>query len=380
MIFDYETLKIIWWLFVGLLLVGFVLTAGFDLGIGTLLPFLGKKDEERRVIINSIGATWEGNQVWLVLGAGAVFAAWPLVYAAAFSGFYAALLLALFALVLRPGGFAFRSKLPSPLWRNVWDWALFVGGAVPAVIFGVAFGNLLQGVPFHYDDTLRSFYTGTFFGLLNPFALLVGIVSLAMLVMHGAIYLQIRTEGEINSRAKRAVTVFGSLFAVAFALAGIWVTFAIDGYRIASILDPNTALTPLQKTVDKVTGAWLANYKLYPWTVFAPVAGFIGAITAMLLAHRNRAGLAFIASCTSLTGVVLTAGFSMFPFMMPSSTHPNHSLTVWDGSSSHLTLTWMFVATIVFLPIIIGYTSWVFRVLRGKITVEDIRKNEHSAY
>lgn len=380
MIFDYETLKIIWWLFLGLLLIGFVITSGFDLGIGALLPFLGKNDEERRVIINSIGATWEGNQVWLVLGAGAIFAAWPLVYAAAFSGFYAAMLVALFALVIRPCGFTFRSKLSDPRWRSIWDWGLFVSGVVPAVIFGVAFGNLFQGVPFHYDDTLRSFYTGSFFDLLNPFALLVGVVSLTMLIMHGGIYLQIRTEGEISTRAKGVVKIFSIFFVAAFALAGIWVAFGIDGYRIVSMPDANSAFSPLAKTVEKVAGAWFTNYKLYPWTMLAPFAGFAGAISAMLLASRNRAGLAFAASSIALTGVVLTAGFSMFPFWMPSSTYPDHSLTVWDSGSSHLTLTWMFVATIVFLPMIILYTSWVFWILRGKVTVEQIRNNEHSVY
>lgn len=378
MILDYETLKLIWWLFVGLLLVGFVMTAGFDLGVGMLLPFLGKNDEERRVIINSIGPTWEGNQVWLILGAGAVFAAWPLVYAAAFSGFYAAMLLALFALVIRPGGFAFRSKLPHPRWRSLWDWVLFTGGAVPALIFGIAFGNLLQGVPFQYDDTLRLSFTGSFLALLNPFALLAGLVSVAMLVMHGAVYLTLRTQGEINARATRAAVVFGVIFLIAFALAGVWVALGIDGYRILYMPDANSVSTPLQKSVAKVLGAWITNYSLYPWTLLAPVAGFAGAIAALVL--RARAGMALIASSICVSAVVLTAGFAMFPFVMPSSTHPDHSLTMWDGVSSHLTLTWMFWATVVFLPIIIAYTIWVFRVMRGKLTVDDVRQHTHSIY
>ncbi len=378
MILDYETLKLIWWLFVGLLLVGFVMTAGFDLGVGMLLPFLGKKDEERRVIINSIGPTWEGNQVWLILGAGAVFAAWPLVYAAAFSGFYAAMLLALFALVIRPGGFAFRGKLPDPRWRSLWDWVLFTGGAVPALIFGIAFGNLLQGVPFQYDDTLRLSFTGSFLALLNPFALLAGLVSVTMLVMHGAVYLTLRTQGEINARATRAAVVFGVIFLIAFALAGVWVALGIDGYRILYMPDANSAFTPLQKSVAKVMGAWITNYSLYPWTLLAPVAGFAGAIAALAL--RARAGMALIASSICVSAVVLTAGFAMFPFVMPSSTHPGHSLTMWDGVSSHLTLTWMFWATVVFLPIIIAYTIWVFRVMRGKLTVDDVRQHTHSLY
>lgn len=380
MIFDYETFKIIWWLFLGVLLIGFVLTAGFDLGVGTLLTFLGKKDEERRVMINSIGPTWEGNQIWLVLGGGAVFAAWPLIYAASFSGFYMAMMLALFALVLKPAGFKFRSKVADPRWRNAWDWVLFVGGAVPAIIFGVAFGNLLQGVPFHYDDTLRPFYTGSFFGLLNPFGLLAGLVSLTMLVMHGAAFLLIKTEGEIYLRAKRALRVFAILFIVLFALGGVWVALGVEGYRIVSMPDPNTSFTPLQKTVETASGAWMSNYKLHPWMVLAPIGGFVGALAAMSFAARDQAGRTFIASAVSVSSVVLTAGFAMFPFMMPSSTEPNHSLTVWDGGSSHLTLSWMFWVTVFFLPIVIAYTSWVFHVMRGKVTAEDVRRDEHTAY
>ncbi len=380
MIFDYETFKIIWWLFLGVLFVGFVLTAGFDLGVGTLLTFVGKKDEERRVIINSIGPTWEGNQIWLVLGADSIFAAWPLIYAASFSGFYMAMMLTLFALVLKPAGFKFRSKVADPRWRNIWDWVLFVGGVVPAIIFGVAFGNLLQGVPFHYDDTLRSFYTGSFFGLLNPFGLLAGLVSLTMLVMHGAAFLLIKTEGEIYARAKRALKIFGIFFIVLFALGGVWVALGVEGYRIVSMPDPNTSFTPLQKTVEMASGAWMINYKLHPWMVLAPIGGFVGALAAMSFAARDQAGRTFIASAVSVSSVVLTAGFAMFPFMMPSSSEPNHSLTVWDSGSSHLTLSWMFWATIFFLPIVIAYTSWVFHVVRGKVTAEDVRRDEHTVY
>jgi len=182
MILDYEVLKFIWWLLVGVLFIGFAVTDGMDMGVGTLLPFLSKKDEERRVIINTVGPHWDGNQVWLITAGGAIFAAWPAVYGAAFSGFYTAMLLVLFALFFRPVGFDYRSKIGDPSWRNAWDWGLFVGGAVPALIFGVAFGNLLQGVPFHLDDMLRAYYTGSFWGLLNPFALLAGVLSLAMLV------------------------------------------------------------------------------------------------------------------------------------------------------------------------------------------------------
>ncbi|UCF92941.1 MAG: cytochrome d ubiquinol oxidase subunit II [Desulfobacterales bacterium] len=380
MLFDYYTLKIIWWLFVGVLLIGFALLGGFDLGIGALLPFVAKNDEQRRVLLNAIGPTWEGNQVWFITAGGALFAAWPLVYAVAFSGFYWAMLLVLFALFFRPVGFEYRSKLADPRWRTAWDWGLFIGGGVPALVFGVAFGNLLQGVPFQYDEFMRPTYTGSFWGLLNPFALLAGIVSLSMLIMHGAVYLQLRTEAELNLRARTAVRWFGLIFMAAFALAGIWQGFGIDGFRIVSSPDPGTAFGPLAKTVEVAAGAWLQNYGFYPWMMLAPVLGFGGGILAIVLSSRDRPGFAFVCSGAALAGVILTAGFAMFPFIIPSRTAPNGSLTAFDATSSHRTLNLMFIAVVVFLPIVLAYTGWVYRVLRGKITEEKIRENTHSAY
>jgi len=380
MLIDYETLKLIWWLFVGVLLIGFALLDGFDLGVGTLLPFVGRTDEQRRVMLNAIGPTWEGNQVWFITAGGALFAAWPMVYAAAFSGFYWALLLVLFALFFRPVGFEYRSKVGDPRWRSLWDWGLFVGGAVPALVFGVAFGNLLQGVPFHFDDFLRPYYTGSFWGLLNPFALLAGVVSLSMLIGHGAIYLQMRTEGDIYARARQAATWSGLLFLAAFGLAGLWQAWGIEGFRIASMPDPGTAMTPLDKAVEVAAGAWMANFSRFPGMMAAPAAVFLGGGLAILLSRANRPGWGFIFSAAAIAGVILTAGFAMFPFVMPSSTHPNHSLTAFDATSSHRTLMLMFVAVVAFLPLVLAYTSWVYRVLRGKTTEEKIRANTHSAY
>jgi cytochrome bd ubiquinol oxidase subunit II len=380
MIFDYYTLKIIWWAFVGLLLIGFALTDGFDLGVGTLLPFIAKTDEQRRVLINAIGPTWEGNQVWFITAGGALFAAWPLVYAAAFSGFYWAMLLTLFALFLRPIGFDYRSKIDDPRWRNAWDWGLFVGGAVPALIFGVAFGNLLRGVPFYYDEFLRPFYSGTFFELLNPFALMAGMISLSMLIMHGAVFLQMRTEGELNLRAKKCVLAFGLTFIMAFALTGILQISGFEGYRIIAMPDPATVFTPLEKSVKMASGAWLDNFKFHPWMLTAPVMAFGGAILTILLSFKDRPGLGFIASCSALAGVILTAGFAMFPFIMPSSTHPDISLTVFDAVSSHRTLSLMFVVVLLFLPIVLIYSGWVYGVMRGKIKENDIRENMHGLY
>jgi len=377
--FDYETLRCIWWLFLGVLLIGFAVTGGFDLGTAILLPFLGKTDTERRVIINSIGATWEGNQVWFVTAGGALFAAWPMAYSVAFSGFYFALLLTLLALMLRPLGFDYRSKLPSEKWRGNWDKALFVGGFVPALIFGVAFGNLLQGVPFHLDNDMRIFYDGSFWGLLNPFAIVAGLLSVAMLVMHGAAYLQIKTEGDIQQRCQKTVMLFATLTLVIFALAGVWIA-NIDGYAITSTLLHDAPSNPLNKVVEKTAGLWLRNYQTYPLLILIPSSAFMTGVSTLILSKQQYLKSAFISSSFTIAAIILTAGVSMFPFLIPSSINMNHSLTVWDASSSHTTLAIMFWVTVVFLPIIIIYTTWVFRVLSGKITLAHIQNNDHTAY
>jgi len=380
MILDYETLKLVWWVLVGVLLIGFAITDGFDMGTGALLPFLGKNDEERRVIINTVGPHWDGNQVWFITAGGAIFAAWPAVYAAAFSGFYIAMLLVLFALFFRPVGFDYRSKIADPRWRSTWDWGLFVGGAVPALLFGVAFGNLLLGVPFQFDDMLRPTYTGSFFGLLRPFALLAGVVSLSMLVMHGAVWLQWRTTGAIEQRARTAARLAAVVMIVSFALAGVWLAHGIDGFRIVSEPAHGALPNPLGKSVAIVAGAWLDNYRLYPWMKAAPIVAFLGALGVLLFSTAKKSTLAFICSALTMAGVILTAGFSMFPFIMPSDTNPTSSLTLWDASSSHLTMTIMFWAAVIFVPIILAYTTWTYRVMWGKLTVEYVRDNSHSAY
>ncbi|WP_230969094.1 cytochrome d ubiquinol oxidase subunit II [Nitrogeniibacter aestuarii] len=376
---DYETLKVIWWLLVGVLLVGFAIMDGHDMGVGTLLPFVGRDDTERRVVINTVGPHWDGNQVWFITGGGAIFAAWPLVYATAFSGFYWAMLAALWALFFRPVGFDYRSKLDSPRWRATWDWGLFVGGAVPPLIFGVAFGNLLQGVPFHFDNQLMSYYEGTFWQLLNPFALLCGVVSTAMITFHGAIYLMHRTDEAVYARSRTAMLIFGTLLLVGFSVAGVWLQ-SIPGYVITSAVDPSALPDPMAKTVMREAGAWMLNYQAMPATMALPVLAYVATLAAMGFAVLGRTLLAFICSSLALVGVIGTAGVSMFPFIMPSSTDPRSSLTVWDSVSSHLTLTIMFFATVIFMPIIVAYTSWAYKVMSGKVTAAYVRENSHSAY
>lgn len=384
MIIDYEILKLIWWLLVGVLLIGFAVTDGMDMGVGNLLPFLGKNDEERRVIINTVGPHWDGNQVWLVTAGGAIFAAWPGVYAAVFSGFYMAMLLVLFALFFRPVGFDYRSKIEDPRWRNSWDWGLFVGGFIPSLIFGVAFGNLIQGVPFQLDQFLRAHYEGYFIfallPLLNPFALLAGLISAAMMTVHGALWLQMRTEDPIMSRAKSTIAVLAPFTAIAFALAGVWVYLGIDGYRIVSQPALDALPNPLGKEVVRDSGALFQIYADYPVAILAPLLGILGPILTWMLSAANRAGLAFVTSSLSMTGIIATAGLSMFPFVMPSSSNPSSSFTVWDATSSHLTLTVMFYAVMIFLPLILAYTIWGYVKMWGKVTVKEIEERGHSAY
>ncbi len=375
--FDYEALRVIWWLLLGVLLIGFAVMDGFDLGVGALFRFIGKTDDERRAFLETIEPVWEGNQVWFILGGGAIFAAWPLLYAASFSGLYFAMLLILVALILRPVGFVFRNKLSDPRWRNLWDWALFVGGAVPSLLFGVAFGNLFLGLPFHIDEMARPIYTGSFFGLLHPFALVAGLVSLAMLLMQGGSYAAMKAGEPMAQRARGAGQLFAAVFILAFSIAGLWLVLGIDGHRIVGEMDPNGPSNPLRKSVEVVSGGWTQNASQWPLIWLAPVAAYAAALLTIVLLRAKRDGLAFITSSLSVASVILTAGLSLFPFLMPSSTEPGHGLTVWDASSSKLTLAIMLAMTLIFVPAILAYTAWVFRVLRGRVTLEHVRSSSH---
>ncbi len=377
---DYEILRILWWALLGILLIGFAVTDGFDLGTAILLPFVGRTDTERRIAINTVGPVWEGNQVWLILGAGAIFAAWPALYAVAFSGFYFAMFLVLLALILRPVGFKYRSKLAGRRWHNVWDTALFIGGLVPSLIFGVAFGNLFLGAPFRFDDTLRMTYEGNLFGLLTPFALLSGLVSVAMLVMHGGAWLAAKAGEPVAARAARAGSYAAIAMLVLFTLAGLWVAFGIDGYAITSAIDVAGPSNPTLKTVAAVHGGWLANYGAHPWTIVAPILVYVAGIaTAALLAMRAN-WLALVTSGLAIAGIIATAGLSLFPFLLASSLDPASSLTVWDASSSQLTLMIMLIVTVIFLPIILIYTAIVYRVLRGRVTAEAVENPSAHSY
>ena len=377
---DYEFLRIIWWVLVIVLLIGFSVTDGFDMGVTALLPVAGKKEVEKRIMINSIAPHWDGNQVWLLTAGGAIFAAWPIVYSVAFSGFYIALFLVLAALFFRPIGFEYRAKIDNPTWRAVWDWGLFAGGFVPALVFGVAFGNLLQGVPFELNELSQVTYTGSFFALLNPFALLCGVLSLAMLVTHGANWLQMKTTAELRNRA-RAITQVGALVTlITFVLAGVWLSFK-EGYIVTSVLDHFAPSSPASgKEVAVEVGAWFKNFNETPALWVFPALAVVGALLNVIASKANRCGFAFFFSVLTMAGVIITAAVSMFPFVMPSSTHPAQSLLMWDATSSELTLTLMFYLALVFVSISLLYTIWSYYKMFGRLDESFVEDNKNTLY
>ncbi len=378
--FDYATLKFLWWVLVVVLLIGFAVMDGFDMGVGALLPFLGKNDTERRVILNSIGAHWEGNQVWFITAGGAVFAAWPMVYATAFSGFYVAMLLVLWSLFFRPVGFDYRSKLENPSWRRFWDWGLFAGGAVPPLVFGVAFGNLFEGTKFRFAPDLHSSFSFTVLDLFTPFTLAAGAISLLMILFHGATYLNLRTEGPIQSRARTAATVTGGLLAIVFPVVGFALVRGVLGYRIVSGDDPGALPNPLAKTVVRTAGGWIQNFTAHPALWAVPSLVFGGILLAIFAMRMGAPLVAFIGSALTNGAVILTAAVSLFPFILTSSMDPASSLTVWDATSSRLTLLVMFWAAVLLTPVVLTYTGWCYRVMRGKVTEQQVREQDHTLY
>ena len=376
--FDLETLRLIWWLLLGILLIAFAITDGFDLGCAILLPFVAKNDGERRLILNTIGPVWEGNQVWIILGAGAIFAAWPLVYAVAFSTLYFSILLLLLTLgISRPVSIKYRSKLKNKYWRFVWDGGVFIGGLVPALLFGFLVGNVLQGLPFQFDAQLRVSGTGSSFYLFNYFAAWCALTSLAMLVMHGGLYLALKTEDPLMGRALRISNAMAFCLIFLFLGGGYWIGYQVAGYEVVSLVSPEGFSNPLHKEVRRVVGGWLLNYTLYPLSLAAPILGLLGAALVIVCIYAQALRLAFLASSLSLLGIIATVGVSMFPFLIPSQLDPRSSLLIWDASSTQLTLFLMLIAAFIFIPLIVLYTSWVYYVLRGKVTAKQLEQGQH---
>ena len=332
-------LNIVWfWLFV-IIIAGYLIMDGFDLGVGILHLFLAKDDRERRVVINSIGPVWDGNEVWLVLGGGALFAAFPLVYASLFSGFYIAMMLVLLVLILRTVAIEFRSKRPSPGWRKTWDVVFFASSLGIALLLGVAFGNIIRGVPLDAAGNI----TATLFDLLNPYALLVGITTVFMLATHGAIYLCMKTEEALLERAKRAVP---RLMIVFFLLntALVWLTFF---------------------THQQFSERYLAN----PWLVIFPAAALLAVVAGWLMVRRGRYMIAFLLSAAMIAGLLLSVAAGMYPNLLLSTIDAAYNLTAFNAASASNTLTVMLIIAVIGLPFVFLYTAGVYYIFRGRVTL-----------
>lgn len=373
----YVILKVVWWALLGVLLMGLGVMVGMDMGIGVGLRWYGRSDGERRAVINMIAPHWDGNQVWFILGGGAVFAAWPTIYATAFSGLYVVMLVLLWSMIVRPLAFEYRSKLPSRRWREFWDWMLFVSGAVPMIVFGAAMGNMLEGVPFHFSWDMVSYYTGSFVDLFNPFADLCGLMALALALYQGSAMVMGRGEGVIRQRASRLLTWAGLTALGLFSVCGIWVT-QLSGYLVTGGDTPGGPAIPLHKTVKMESGLWLHNFIVYPFLWLLPFAVYAALLFGIAAARRGRPHVSWWLGATAWIGTLATLGAAMFPFMMPSSSDPNQSLTVWDASSSAVTLAWMLGFTVVFIPVVASYTSWAFWKMRGKVTPESVEGDQHA--
>ena len=375
MIFEYETLKLIWFVLIGVLLLGFAVTGGFDLGVAALIPSLGKNDAERRLLLESIGPTWEGNQVWFITAAGALFAAWPLLYATIFSSLYLPFLLLLLALILRPPGIDFRSKLKSPLWRRTWDYSLFISGFLPIFLFGIAMGNILMGISFYFDNDLRSHPVGGFFSYIKIYTLICGLVSLCILLFHACLFIQSKTEGALSDKSRNSARSFALLFIISFSIAGYWTLNSIQGFEVVSSPSPGESFSPVLKKVITGQGLWAGNYQKYPLGYLIPAVSIGFVLLALLFSTLRRPFIALVSNAIAIAALLISIGFTLFPFILPSVSFPNHSLTIWDAVSSHLTLSWMFWATLLLLPIVLSYSSWAYWVMRGKVTLDE---NEQS--
>lgn len=394
-----DVLQIISWLVVGVLIFLVAATVGFDFGIGILAKFVGKDNYEKRAIINTVGPTWDGSQVWFITAGGALFAIWPQVYATSFSGLYIAILAVLWGLFLRPPAFEYRKKIDSDKWRNFWDWMLVLGSIIPIVVMGVAVGNLYLGFPISYDDTARLVYGTvtngqyqsmwvTLLNLLTPFALLFGVFALNMSLMHGSTYGKLRTEGVLRDRFKKISNITTVIYIVLFIVAAIWISF-IPGYQYTT--DPafahasnalNHAFTAGTITTDY---SWFYNFNhAHIWMWFAPILAVAAAIFVIVFNSKDKDGSAFLASLASLFGAVLTVGFALFPFIMVSNVGDyKYSLTIFNASSSQTSLIGILVAAVIILPIVFSYTFFVYKKMwaNGRRTsAAEIKANSHEMY
>ncbi len=379
---DYTFLQVIWWFLIGVVLIIYATTAGYDAGVTMMMPFL-RNETDRRVVLNTSAPVWDGNMTWIVFAGGGLFVVWPVVYSTAFSGCYAAMLCILWAFFFRATGFDYRSKINKHYWRRFWDLGLFVSGALPVFIFGLLVGNCLLGFPFHFDEkTFRSFYTGNFGQLLSGFALLTASISVLMELMHGSAYIQRRTEAHLREMAHKLFYVFAVLVLIGFTVAGFWVALGIKGYILVSSAT-KPSLYPLNNVVTQATGAWIDSYAIYPWKFYPPVIAYGSLLLALWANYKRHIVMCFWCSAVAIGGIIATAGATLFPFIMPSSTHLNESLTVWNSTSSQYALDIMLYVGVVLLLIIFCYKLFAFHTIWSKkktITADDIERDDHSYY
>ena len=330
------TLQVVWFFLIGVLFTGYAILDGFDLGVGFWHLFT-KKNKDRRVMLNAIGPVWDGNEVWLLTGGGALFAAFPMVYATVFSGFYLALMLVLFGLIFRAVSLEFRSKVEGASWRSKWDLAFSMGSIVPALLFGVAVGNILRGVPLDQAGN----FAGTFIGLLNPYSLLIGLTGLAMFAMHGALYITIKAEGDLAEQSRnwagKAWIAYIVLLAIAF---------------IATILTQPQLL---------------ANAKAHAVLWLIPALALGATVAIGVLNKQGKPQAAFLASALAIAANWGLVGAGIFPNLVPALGQPEYSLNLYQHSSSQLTLTAMLIITLIGMPIVLGYTIFVYRKFAGKV-------------
>jgi cytochrome d ubiquinol oxidase subunit II len=336
-------LNTLWFILIAVLYIGFFVLEGFDFGVGILLPFLSRDkdpqvvDRKRRVMINTIGPHWDGNEVWLLTAGGATFAAFPEWYATLFSGFYLALFLVLFALIVRGVAFEFRSKDANPKWRSLWDWCIFIGSALPALLFGVAFGNIVRGVPI--DAEMQ--YVGGFFNLLNPYALVAGLATLSVFTLYGAIFLCLKTSGELMEKARAA---------------------AIRSWPVALLV--LLALLVFTYFETDLIGKLGVNPGIIP------VVGMVAILSVGFLLRRKKDGWSFLMTAVSIAFALVTMFMILFPRVMVSSIDPAYSLTIYNASSTPYTLTVMTIVALIFVPIVLLYQGWTYWVFRKRLTAD----------
>ncbi len=333
-------LNTMWFLLIGVLIAGYAILDGFDFGVG-ILSLFAKNEKERRIHFNAIGPVWDGNEVWLITGGGALFAAFPAVYATVFSGFYSALMLVLTALIFRAVSFEFRNKVDSARWRRTWDWAFGLGSFFPAFLLGVALGNILRGVPIDADGQ----YLGTFLGLLNLYSIATGILSVVLFTMHGAIYLAVKTDGKLRDRCRRWATSLWMGVVVLYVVMTLW--------------------------------SWIASPFLFERTFedamfFVLFVLLIGSVVLLpITVNAGRFGRAFLLSSIFIASVFGQVALSLYPQLVPSSIDPEYSLTIYNSSSSPATLQTMLVIALIGVPIVVAYTIFIHRVFRGKVEITE---------